>query len=148
MVAAIYLPAELTTSRSDGGWTSLHNACKDGSLDLVKVLINADADVNVELLNGRTPLHIAAEFGNEDATRFLLSQPHTKRTVKDRFGSTPLLMAAQHGKKRIAEMLAPWNRVEDLSRDEIEASKQVCRLCFMTEYAHQADLNPVQCDHC
>ncbi|SMR52340.1 unnamed protein product [Zymoseptoria tritici ST99CH_1E4] len=111
-------------ARSDGGWTPLHNACQEGSVDLIKRLVDANADVNGELLNGRTPLHIAAEFGNEDATRYLLSQPHTKRTVKDRFGSTPLLMAAQHGKKRIAEMLAPWNRVEDLSRDEIEASKQ------------------------
>lgn len=111
-------------ARSDGGWTVLHNACTHGTSAFVQCILDAGADVNSELLNGRTPLHIAAESGNLQAAECLLQQPHTKRTVKDRFGTTPLLMAAQHGKRDIAEMLAPWNRTSELSQDEIEASKQ------------------------
>lgn len=97
-----------------------------GTSDFVQLLLDSGADVNVELLNGRTPLHIAAEHGNIQAAECLVKHPDTKRSVKDRFGTTPLLLAAQHGKIDIAEMLAPWNRVSELSRDEVEASKQVC----------------------
>ncbi|KXT03866.1 hypothetical protein AC578_8935 [Pseudocercospora eumusae] len=118
-------------ARSDGGWTALHNACQSGSWSMVKALIDAACDdeerarlINCELLNGRTPLHVAAEFGNEKAAECLLEQPLLKRSVRDRFGTTPLLMAAQHGKTRIAEMLAPWNHISDLSEDEKDAAKQ------------------------
>ncbi|EME89136.1 uncharacterized protein MYCFIDRAFT_206237 [Pseudocercospora fijiensis CIRAD86] len=118
-------------ARSDGGWTALHNACQSGPWSMVKALIDAACDeeeraslINCELLNGRTPLHVAAEFGNQEAAECLLEQPLLKRGVKDRFGTTPLLMAAQHGKTHIAEMLAPWNHIIDLSEDEKDAAKQ------------------------
>ena len=111
-------------SQSDGGWQVLHNACMQGPYSLVSLLIERGADVNAELLNGRTPLHIAAETGNEEAARCLLAQPRIKRAIKDRFGNTPLLIAAQHSKRNIAEMLAPWNHLSLLSEEEIEAAKQ------------------------
>lgn len=111
-------------AKSDGGWTALHSACTHGSRSLVQILLDAQADVNSELLNGRTPLHVAAEFGNKDAAECLLAIRRCRRDIKDRFGTTPLLMAAQHGRKEIAEILAPWNHLDDLSRDEIEASRQ------------------------
>lgn len=99
--------------------------------EFVQIMLDAGADVNCELLNGRTPLHVAAEQGNLEAAACLLRQSHTKRSVKDRFGTTPLLLAAQHGKMNIAEMLAPWNRTSELSQDEIEAAKQVCIFPFV-----------------
>lgn len=92
--------------------------------EFVQSMIDAGADVNAELLNGRTPLHIAAEHGNLQAAACLVQHSDTKRSIKDRFGTTPLLLAAQHGHRDIAEMLAPWNRISELSRDEVEASKQ------------------------
>lgn len=111
-------------ARSDGGWTALHNACTQSSASMLQTLLKAGADVNSELLNGRTPLHVAAEFGHQEVAECLLNHPNCKRNIKDRFGNTPLLMAAQNGRKHIAEMLAPWNHVQDLSIDEIEASRQ------------------------
>ena len=134
--------------RSDGGWTALHNACIQEKQDesnkqetqeererrenldrqdrtlLVQLLLKSKADANAELINGRTPLHVAAETGNEEAARCLLDQPRIRRAVKDRFGNTPLLIAAQHGKKNIVEMLAPWNHMSLLSEEEIQAAKQ------------------------
>jgi ankyrin repeat protein len=80
--------------------------------------------VNGELLNGRTPLHAAAEFGNVETAACLLRRSHVKRAVKDRFGNTPLMIAAQHGKKDILEMLAPWNHLDLLSSDEKEACRR------------------------
>lgn len=141
----------LVDATSDGGWTALHNACqldRNGKPDkqetqeerekresqenqdrqdrllLVQLLLKSKADANAELINGRTPLHVAAESGNEGAARYLLDQPRIRRAVKDRFGNTPLLIAAQHGKKNIVEMLAPWNHMSLLSEEEIQAAKQ------------------------
>jgi ankyrin repeat protein len=94
-----------------------------GTGDFVQIVLDAGADPNCELLNGRKPLHIAAEFGNLQAAECLVKQSQTNRSAKDRFGTTPLLLVAQHGNKEIAEMLAPWNRTNELSQDEIEASK-------------------------
>ncbi|KAK4508717.1 hypothetical protein PRZ48_002456 [Zasmidium cellare] len=111
-------------AKSDGGWTALHSACTSGTRELVQTLLDAKADVNSELLNGRTPLHVAAEFGNKHAAACLLEQNRCRRDIKDRFGNTPLMMAAQHGRREITELLAPWNHLDDLSRDEIEASRQ------------------------
>ena len=136
---------------SDGGWTALHNACeldrqgkpdkpetqeerekreirekqdRDDRLLLVQLLLKFKADANAELINGRTPLHVAAENGNEGAARCLLDLPRIRRAVKDRFGNTPLLIAAQHGKNNIVDMLAPWNHMSLLSEEEKEAAKQ------------------------
>lgn len=141
----------LIDAKSDGGWTALHNACqlerygkpdkqetqeererrekqekqdKEDRLALVQLLLLFKADANAELINGRTPLHVAAESGNEGAAKCLLDLPRIRRAVKDRFGNTPLLIAAQNGKKNIVEMLAPWNHMSLLSEEEIQAAKQ------------------------
>lgn len=130
--------------RSDGGWTALHNACMHGCSDFVQCLLDAGADVNSELLNGRTPLHIAAEHGNLQAAACLLKHPDTKRSVKDGFGASPLLLAAQHGKRDIAEMLAPWNRIGDLSRDEVEASRQFSATIVSQHTTRDAEIAGIQ----
>lgn len=61
-----------------------------GRHDFVALLLGAGADANAELLNGRTPLHVAAETGNVEAASCLLDQRHIRRAVKDRFGNTPV----------------------------------------------------------
>jgi ankyrin repeat protein len=111
-------------AKSDGGWTALHYASSRASPAVVDLLIGAGSDVNGELLNGRTPLHAAAECGNVETAACLLRRYHVKRTVKDRFGNTPLMIAAQHGKKEILDMLAPWNHLDLLSPDEKEACRR------------------------
>jgi ankyrin repeat protein len=39
-------------ARSDGGWTPLHNACQQGIVKIVRILLTAGADINAKLLNG------------------------------------------------------------------------------------------------
>jgi len=38
------------------GWSSLHNACSRGFLDIVQFLINSEADINCQNVTGQTPL--------------------------------------------------------------------------------------------
>ncbi|KAJ9195999.1 hypothetical protein DTO164E3_6537 [Paecilomyces variotii] len=104
-------------ARSDGGWTPLHNACDKGSEKIVRMLLRAGSDVNSQLLNGTTSLHIAAQAGHLKVVECLLEIPETKRRIRDTFGSTPFLRAAQFRRKEIVRLLAPFNHVEALSED-------------------------------
>lgn len=102
---------------SDGGWTPLHNACDKGCEGIVRILLNEGAHPNAQLLNGVTPLHLAAQGGHREVVECLLERPDLKRRVRDNFGSTPFLRAAQFKRKDIVLLLAPFNNVESLSDD-------------------------------
>ena len=50
---------------------TLPAACRDGDLELARLLLSADADVNARDKSGETPLHRAAEEGRTDVVRLL-----------------------------------------------------------------------------
>ncbi|KOS47829.1 hypothetical protein ACN38_g1128 [Penicillium nordicum] len=106
---------------SDGGWTPLHNACDKGCEEIVRILVSEGAHINAQLLNGITPLHLAAQGGHKEVVECLLERPELKRRVRDNFGSTPFLRAAQFKRKDIVLLLAPFNNVESLSDDVKDA---------------------------
>ncbi|KAJ5161779.1 hypothetical protein N7492_007171 [Penicillium capsulatum] len=106
---------------SDGNWTPLHNACDKGSEAIVRILLRAGAHINSQLLNGVTPLHLAAQGGHRQVVECLLERPDLKRRVRDNFGSTPFLRAAQFKRRDIVLLLAPFNNVESLSDDVRDA---------------------------
>lgn len=107
---------------SDGGWTPLHNACDKGCVEIVQILLREKAHINSQLLNGVTPLHLAAQGGHREVVECLLERPDLKRRVRDTFGSTPFLRAAQCKRRDIVLLLAPFNNVESLSEDVRDAS--------------------------
>ncbi|KAL3468170.1 hypothetical protein BJX64DRAFT_246984 [Aspergillus heterothallicus] len=104
-------------ARSDGGWTPLHNACDKGFVGMVRLLMSAGAKVNAQLLNGISPLHLAAQNGHRGVVECLLERPDLKQRLRDNFGSTPFLRAAQFKMKDIVALLAPYNNVTALSED-------------------------------
>ncbi|THC95621.1 hypothetical protein EYZ11_004883 [Aspergillus tanneri] len=104
-------------SRSDGGWTALHYACDKGFEGIVRLLLHAGAKINSQLLTGVTPLHLAAQAGHTEVVQCLLERPDLKRRIRDNFGSTPFLRAAQFRRKDIVLLLAPFNNVDALSVD-------------------------------
>ncbi|KAI3145460.1 hypothetical protein CBS147326_410 [Penicillium roqueforti] len=106
---------------SDGGWTPLHNACDKGCEAIVRILLGEGAHINAQLLNGITPLHLAAQGGHREVVQCLLEKPDLKRRVRDNFGSTPFLRAAQFKRKDIVLLLAPFNNVDSLSDGVKEA---------------------------
>ncbi|EPS25382.1 hypothetical protein PDE_00315 [Penicillium oxalicum 114-2] len=108
---------------SDGGWTPLHNACERGHEAIVRILLRAGANINSQLLNGVTPLHLAAQGGHTEVVKCLLERQDLKRRVRDNFGSTPFLRAAQFKRRDIVLLLAPFNNVDSLSEDAIDACK-------------------------
>ncbi|KAL4934327.1 ankyrin repeat protein [Aspergillus undulatus] len=104
-------------ARSDGGWTPLHNACDRGSESIVRKLLGAGAKINSQLLNGISPLHLAAQGGHREVVECLLERTDLKQRLRDNFGSTPFLRAAQFKRKEIVALLAPYNNVARLSDD-------------------------------
>src|SRR3954454_15271192 len=45
----------------EGGWTPLHVAVAEGQDEIVRLLVEADADLSAQTEHGRTPLHVALE---------------------------------------------------------------------------------------
>ena len=52
--------------------TVLHRASYNGTPELVKLLIERDAHVNLRNITGQTPRHVASSYGHLEVTRLLL----------------------------------------------------------------------------
>ena len=56
----------------DFGFTAMHYAGRKGHLEVIKLLVSYNADVNVRSPDGRTPLHLAAAYSNKASVLELL----------------------------------------------------------------------------
>jgi ankyrin repeat protein len=72
-------------------WTPLHVASQFGHLDVVKWLLDHNADVHVHDDKGDTPLHLAAIEGHLEVARILLEH-NAEVNSRNNDGSTPLLL--------------------------------------------------------
>eukprot|EP01088_Endostelium_zonatum_P012955 TRINITY_DN27280_c0_g1_i1.p1 TRINITY_DN27280_c0_g1~~TRINITY_DN27280_c0_g1_i1.p1 ORF type:complete len:129 (-),score=45.21 TRINITY_DN27280_c0_g1_i1:34-420(-) len=81
-------------------------AIKTGDLDGVKAAVAGGESVNQTdaTTNKRTPLHHAADFGQDDILEFFLSKG-ANVNAKDRYGITPLLAAVYEGHTACVEKL-------------------------------------------
>ena len=87
----------------------LREAVRSGDVGRVKRLLRGglfqrSADPNEKSVDGRTPLHEAAELGLVEATRLLLGKGATVNAC-DLEGTTPLHVAAEHGRLEVAQLL-------------------------------------------
>ena len=64
-------PVNIDVFAADGQ-TALHQCCRVGNLELVKLLVSYGADVRLATRDGWTALHIAVGAGHHDVVRFLL----------------------------------------------------------------------------
>ncbi|MCJ7822861.1 MAG: ankyrin repeat domain-containing protein, partial [Armatimonadetes bacterium] len=90
--------------RDKWGITTLHRAVGMGQTAVVKVLLEAGADVNAaEPEGGMTPLHSAANRGQTEAAKLLL-EAGADVNAKAKGGETPLSLAVARGNTEVANL--------------------------------------------
>jgi len=78
-------PVDWCDSRD--GWTALHYAARWGHVPLLRVLLNAGANVNIKTQERETPLHKACRSNKIPACAYLMSRgadPHALNVGGDR----------------------------------------------------------------
>ncbi len=90
--------------RDSNGNSALHYAAIRGHGGMVRMLIEAGAEVDVVNDRGRTPLHEAASAGNARAVDLLL-QAQARADMRDHEGDTPMDLACIHGSRKTIALL-------------------------------------------
>ncbi len=95
------------------GQTVLHVAARGGSLDVVKVLASARANIDRRNANGETAIMLASLGGHRSVVEFLIS----KEAQVNQPGWTALLYAATNGHLEVVKILIENHAYIDSSPD-------------------------------
>ncbi|XP_046405461.1 uncharacterized protein LOC124170643 isoform X2 [Ischnura elegans] len=105
VVRRLFQMADVNMRAKQHGQTALMLSVSHGRLDMVQLLLEAGADVNIQDEDGSTALMCAAEHGHADIVRTLLAQPDCDTTIEDNDGSTALNIAMEAGHRNIGVLL-------------------------------------------
>lgn len=105
-----FLPAVIGAADSLSGNKALHLCAANGHLDVVRVLIEHGADVDVSNLAESTPLHYASLTGHLDIVKELIKHD-AKPVIENKYEKTALDEARSAKKDAVAEFL--MNHVEE-----------------------------------
>ena len=94
----------INATRNTDGWTALLSASFYKKTDLVHLLLERQAAVNIQDKQGRTSLHYASAMGAEDIVTMLL-EAGANPNLQDKQGRTPLMEAYSKQQAKIAEIL-------------------------------------------
>ncbi|XP_057202672.1 caskin-2 isoform X2 [Triplophysa rosa] len=86
------------------GFSALHHAALTGTTELLSLLLEAQAVVDIKDSNGMRPLHYAAWQGKADSVLMLLRAGAAVNGASHD-GQIPLHLAAQYGHYEVSEML-------------------------------------------
>jgi ankyrin repeat protein len=90
--------------KKEEGKASLHTATKEGSIDIVKLLLKLGKDINGRNTANQTPLVSAASNRNLDVVRLLIERG-AEVDSRDIFGWTPLHYTSQDGHVEVSRVL-------------------------------------------
>uniref|UniRef100_A0AAY4D3A9 Ion transport domain-containing protein n=1 Tax=Denticeps clupeoides TaxID=299321 RepID=A0AAY4D3A9_9TELE len=102
------------------GWSPLLLAAERGQTEVVRILLQNHARVDVFDEDGKAALHLAAEQGHEDIADVLLSH-RAFVNAKTKLGLTPLHLAAQHGSTHLVRLLVETHMA---TTDALSLNKQ------------------------
>jgi ankyrin repeat protein len=110
---------------------ALHVACQQaGNIDVVRLLIEAGAQVDKQDHRGRTPLHFAAENDLEEYVSVLCVEGHADPNAQNADGRTAMFVAAHNGSTAFvgrlleADIAASADRVDYLGWTPLHAAAQ------------------------
>eukprot|EP00440_Ansanella_granifera_P015539 gb/GFBE01016888.1/.p1 GENE.gb/GFBE01016888.1/~~gb/GFBE01016888.1/.p1 ORF type:complete len:381 (+),score=89.32 gb/GFBE01016888.1/:1-1143(+) len=87
--------------------TPLHYCCLEGDLESAKLLVQGNADLDLQDAQFKSPLHLAIEEGNDHVIDFLLEAGAVPDlcSIESGMKNSPLMDAAMSGKLALAEKL-------------------------------------------
>merc|ERR1712137_275932 len=100
----------LNHPHTDGN-TALHLAAQTGDVDLVNMLLDNDADVNIQNDKGATPLHLAIINNFPAVVRLLLPHRPSMSLAAEGYG-TPLMTAAVMERMDLLKLLKQYRIVQ------------------------------------
>uniref|UniRef100_A0A8C7VRW8 Protein phosphatase 1 regulatory subunit n=1 Tax=Oncorhynchus mykiss TaxID=8022 RepID=A0A8C7VRW8_ONCMY len=109
---------EVVNCANADGITALHQACIDGSMEVMVFLLAQGANINQVDSEGWTPLHVAATCGNLEITDFLLQQG-ASLTAVNCDGDVPLDIAEDEATESLLHQYMVRQGVD------VEAAKRV-----------------------
>ncbi|XP_052389010.1 serine/threonine-protein phosphatase 6 regulatory ankyrin repeat subunit B-like isoform X1 [Carassius gibelio] len=102
------------------GWSPLLLAAEQGHTEVVKILLQNNARVDVFDEEGKAAIHLAAEQGHQDIVDILLAHNAFVNT-KTKLGLTPLHLSAQSGSAQLVRLLVETHQA---SVDALSLKKQ------------------------
>ncbi|XP_042907879.2 uncharacterized protein [Parasteatoda tepidariorum] len=87
------------------GWTALHHSCFNNHGCIVKILIEAEANINKQNNELKSPLHLAVENSNYQIIDSLTKQVGCE-LLKDLNGCTPLHYVVRCGQEKLFKLVA------------------------------------------
>mmetsp|Transcript_30497 Transcript_30497/g.86178 ORF Transcript_30497/g.86178 Transcript_30497/m.86178 type:complete len:287 (+) Transcript_30497:491-1351(+) len=111
-VARILLKATKDTPNQGGGpsnsrvlFSPLHSAVQKGHVQMVKLLLKAEADVNQRNSYGKAPLHLAAEGGFVEVAKLLLEAGADVHLLTAEAKASPFMLAVIADQDEMAKFL-------------------------------------------
>lgn len=71
------------------GYTALHDAAEENNVASARLLIEAGCDVNIQDIDGWTPLYVAVQNGHTEIVKVLVNSPKIAVDLPD---EVPLLL--------------------------------------------------------
>ncbi|XP_050401623.1 uncharacterized protein LOC126818329 isoform X2 [Patella vulgata] len=105
VVQRLFSQGNINAKASQAGQTALMLAVSHGRTNMVRLLLDAGADVNQRDDDGSTALMCACEHGHTEIVKLLLGQVDCDASLTDNDGSTALEIAMEAGHKDIGVIL-------------------------------------------
>lgn len=105
VVRRLFSLGNVNARASEAGQTALMLCVSHGRDDMVKMLLEAGADVNCQDEDGSTALMCACEHGHGDIVKTLLAHPGCDATLTDNDGQNALAIAMETDHKDIGVVL-------------------------------------------
>ncbi|KAL5288167.1 KANK1 family protein [Megaselia abdita] len=105
VVQRLFKMADVNVRAKKHAQTALMLAVSHGNLDMVDMLLEAGADINIQDEDGSTALMCAAEHGRIDIVKHLLSQSDCDSLIQDVDNSTAFKIAWHAGHRDIGLLL-------------------------------------------
>lgn len=93
-------------ARNNGGLTALLFAAREGTLECVRALVAAHADVSQPSVDGSTPMLVAVQNGFYSIAQFLMDHGADPNRANDK-GWTPLYLAVKNRNQEITAVPGP-----------------------------------------